>query len=1104
MPQPQRVRASRYSFFGNELHSECVISYNNRKNDIEPFAEPITMRTLLVPFALLILLSPTSAVAQAPSPFDLVRGLRDEGMPELALEYLNKIKAENPPAEILASLPLEYARTRLEMAALEVEDSKRNAQLALARTEFDAFLKANPMHPQRPQANLEVARLISLQGKSQLSKARRQDGKEAKLTEIKKARPLFEEASKRFDAASKELTKQSEDLNVESPAEKKLKVAVDNAIMRARIEAGIALYDLGQTYVGDDEVRQRGKYIDDAKKILDEVSTKDDKNPICWLARAWVAQCDYENDRKNDADTQFKALFAEAKNPAARDGIRQGKYFAIRHRFDSQAANRYALIVTDATNWLTNYPRYADSAEGIATRYLMALAIQTQAESNLKRDPKTGKLATAPVGVIRQQMDNAARIYKKIADTDNEYTDRAVRNRLGIILDLSAGRVDDPKKLVTFEEAFLAAQVEQAEFSNTVRKMENPDPMKLEDDQKKAYTRIAELLERAIEVAKPTDPPRDIVDAQILLAYAYLTAGQIQEAAVLSDYLARQYPNMGKTSNVAMIGLSAYNQGLEKLREGGQVNDDALKTDISRIVALAQYMDKTWPTDSVTDTARHQLGFYLMRDKKYPEAFQAFSRISSGYESVYRARMDEGAAAFFLAKSDAAEAVKKAAVDRAKADLIALAVPGEDDEADDCASYVRSQLQLGQLYLLNTDSYAEVEKIGKRIAEQVAKFKNLKGAGKAELMFAARAMAASGIYGQAFQANKEKDYPKVGELLAPILEEVNKEITTPETLTEEEQKVPSRESLKKVQRNILVLSLRSTVQEGKVDKAKETLELLQKAGGSVESTITTLRQVVSEIRGQLDALKKEGKAEDAKNLAKSFTDLLDQIAMPAALPDTMLVFLAQGYSSIDEHAKAIPLLERVKAPQGFAAEPTKKEDLFAAYRNVQLLMAQTYRKAGKFDKAKALLDAMIGTAMKKGWAFSSVEVRKETFYLLEDQKNFRDAVLGWTNYAKAWQKQVKAKPANQQEARVKEIYFDLYVETQRCLALANAGLKDPMVKATYYEKIAKALIEMESRNPELLDNPEIRGSVIKILDEYPLLKEKYKAANGKMMDQEGN
>ena len=83
-----------------------------------------------------------AASAQPPDPTDLARGLRENGMPDLAVEYLDEVAAKKPSATALAVIPLEKARALLDLADGESDDGRRASLLAEAKAGFEQFLSA--------------------------------------------------------------------------------------------------------------------------------------------------------------------------------------------------------------------------------------------------------------------------------------------------------------------------------------------------------------------------------------------------------------------------------------------------------------------------------------------------------------------------------------------------------------------------------------------------------------------------------------------------------------------------------------------------------------------------------------------------------------------------------------------------------------------------------------------------------------------------------------------------------------------------------------------------------------------------------------------------
>src|SRR5207245_2574350 len=101
-----------------------------------------------------------------------------------------------------AIIPLERAKCQLEAADDEPDEAARASLVAEATVGFREFLSANPNHPRVAEASIALARLKSIEAKTQLIRAKRievpsEDGKEKELAqqrkrdEAAKARPLF-------------------------------------------------------------------------------------------------------------------------------------------------------------------------------------------------------------------------------------------------------------------------------------------------------------------------------------------------------------------------------------------------------------------------------------------------------------------------------------------------------------------------------------------------------------------------------------------------------------------------------------------------------------------------------------------------------------------------------------------------------------------------------------------------------------------------------------------------------------------------------------------------------------------------------------------------
>src|SRR5262245_7509256 len=161
-------------------------------------------RSVLAAAVLGAILGAAGLRADPPPYLDFVRGLRAQGLADVAIDYLTHLKP-NPPAGLSPTLiDLELAKARLDLALAEGDAGKRAAAYDQARQELENLLtrvlKDSPDDPVIPQIHVEAARLIAARGKDRLAAAERLEGT-ARALELGQARPLFADAAKRLDTA---------------------------------------------------------------------------------------------------------------------------------------------------------------------------------------------------------------------------------------------------------------------------------------------------------------------------------------------------------------------------------------------------------------------------------------------------------------------------------------------------------------------------------------------------------------------------------------------------------------------------------------------------------------------------------------------------------------------------------------------------------------------------------------------------------------------------------------------------------------------------------------------------------------------------------------
>ena len=101
-----------------------------------------------------------------------IQGLRERGYFDLASEYLEQVRNDPAaPADLRVLVDYEQGRLLLEEASKSGDLVRRKNLLDEARTKLATFTTANPKHPKRPEALVELARLLTERGHLEIGRA---------------------------------------------------------------------------------------------------------------------------------------------------------------------------------------------------------------------------------------------------------------------------------------------------------------------------------------------------------------------------------------------------------------------------------------------------------------------------------------------------------------------------------------------------------------------------------------------------------------------------------------------------------------------------------------------------------------------------------------------------------------------------------------------------------------------------------------------------------------------------------------------------------------------------------------------------------------------
>ena len=159
---------------------------------------------------------------------------------------------------------------------------------------------------------------------------------------------------------------------------------------------------------------------------------------------------------------------------------------------------------------------------------------------------------------------------------------------------------------------------------------------------------------------------------------------------------------------------------------------ESKRADQEKAVALANFLDKAYPTDPSTDAVRMALGQLYARQGRHQLAFDTVAKIGPGYARLAFARLTQGGSAYELVRpkpGDASDlpADKKAAlVNRAVAALMAVPEPAAEVDGDSAKLYVLLATQAAQLHLATGKAgFPKAEASAQQALARIPKFTNL-------------------------------------------------------------------------------------------------------------------------------------------------------------------------------------------------------------------------------------------------------------------------------------------------------------------------------------------------------------------------------------------
>ncbi|MFO0890653.1 MAG: tetratricopeptide repeat protein [Isosphaeraceae bacterium] len=528
---------------------------------------------------------PAAAAGEDPRrALEFLHLLRDRGLHDLALEYIDRLRADAAlPADVKEVLDFEEGRTQIDEASRSSDLVRRRELLEQARARLEAFTKNNPKHPLAREAFVQVARMLVERGHLSLLMADDTADQAQKATRLAEARAAFLQGREAYSRAVEQLNQSYKGFSgflPEGDPRLQQRFKVYNGLLDAMLQKGVADYELAQTYPQGSA--ERKQHLEEAIAEFDILYKNHRTEMAGMAAQMWQAKCYEEEGKIGEAIGTYKILL-EQNVAELRPLQRIVGYF---HIVALRKRNEPALAADEAERWLKKYsPQEHKSPEGMGV--LVELA----------------KNLDAQVGEIVDKAERQATV-RRITAAANQ-----------------VARYASPHKaeaLALLKKHKPAAAARLAEIS----RLSYVDLMNQADDAISAHDweRAITLLKVAVQKADP----RDIEQAnraRYNLSFCYFMNKNYYEADVLAEHLARRYPQAGLSPKASEIGMQALAEAYNSFGVGDR------SVDLDRLIDLARYTAAAWPDREQADDARLNLGVIYQGRGKYDQAIAEFSAV---------------------------------------------------------------------------------------------------------------------------------------------------------------------------------------------------------------------------------------------------------------------------------------------------------------------------------------------------------------------------------------------------------------------------------------------------------------------------------------------
>ncbi|MBL8829077.1 MAG: hypothetical protein JNM18_18995, partial [Planctomycetaceae bacterium] len=505
--------------------------------------------------------------AHAEEPFqEFIEALRERQYFDAAMDYLTEMSKSNLVSpEIKSILAYEEGRTLIDDARAEKDNTQKGKKLEAAKAKLEAFIAASAANPLTPNARMQLGNVIVERGRMAADLATRPTQLANKAALNQQARDLFDQGIKVFDDAETNFKSTLDQFaKFIDPSDKATIEKRDQArrdYIQAMLYAAATLYEKAKTYDEKDKAqaelhkKQLQVAADKYEKIYQAFRTR----LAGLLARIKQGQCYQEMGDNRRALGYYADILSQPDELPDFRRLKASALYLSLQCWITPAERKYELAHTKGNEWLRTARGVEDrQPDWLAIRYYTAMAMRLHAK---ELDPD-GKGQGKDGGLAKNLMTGALDHARKVASIDGPYEDPAK----ALLKELNPNQTD--KEPATFVEASERGKLEMdgmSEAQSLAKEAQKKpsDAAKVPEYLKTAAEHRAnaqKYFELAMSLRESDSEQDEVTNVRYYLCYLRFLQKQYYDAAVMGEFIARNYPDNGGARQAAKIALASYLQ----------------------------------------------------------------------------------------------------------------------------------------------------------------------------------------------------------------------------------------------------------------------------------------------------------------------------------------------------------------------------------------------------------------------------------------------------------------------------------------------------------------------------------------------------------------